>query len=228
MLHYYGGEIYLRPITAKTKDLIVPKTHEGEEPPDYVHTACYLYECTTEQMKDKRWGLRQETGGGAGNPENGTNDAVWMPILEAYTLTEQSLEEGQPASFLTGILASHLLGDETLAKKIALIAVDSLRRRHPLHYPPEWDNGLEQEKLIGKGIKAWVINLGVDALGAAHVYLYRNRKGEWHWPAGEKGATERHREATSRITSKQLGIIIPPEAWQHIGEEDNAGNITQN
>ena len=58
----------LRPSTAKAKDLIVPKTHEGEESPDYVHTACYLYECTAEEMKDKRWGLRQETGRGASNP----------------------------------------------------------------------------------------------------------------------------------------------------------------
>ena len=37
----------LKPSTAKAKDLIVPKAHEGEEPPNYVHTACYLYECTT-------------------------------------------------------------------------------------------------------------------------------------------------------------------------------------
>ena len=66
----------LKPSTAKAKDLIVPRAHEGEEPPDYVHTTCYLYECTTEEMKDKRWGLGHETGGGAGNPENGTKDAV--------------------------------------------------------------------------------------------------------------------------------------------------------
>ena len=33
----------LKPSTAKAKDLIVPKAPEGEEPPDYVHTACYLY-----------------------------------------------------------------------------------------------------------------------------------------------------------------------------------------
>ena len=179
-------------------------------------------------MKDKRWGLGQETGRGAGNPESGTKDAVWMPILEAYTLTKQCPEIVKPASFLTGMLAGHLLGDKTLAKKRSLILVDSLRRRHPLQYPHEWDNGLEPEELEGKGIKAWVINLGIDNLGATHVCLYRNRMGEWHWPEVEKGATETHREAASKITSKQLGIIIPPEAWQHIGEEDNAGYITQN
>ena len=151
-----------------------------------------------------------------------------MPILEAYTLTEQCPEIVQPSSFLTGILASHLLGDKTLAKKRALKAADSLRRRHPLQYPLEWDKGLEQEKLTGKGIKAWVINLGIDALGAAHVCLYRDRKGDWHLPEGEQGTAETHREAASKIVSKQLGIIIPLEAWQHIGEEDNEGNITQN
>ena len=121
----------LRPSTAKAKDMIIPRAHEGQDPPDNVHTACFLYECTPKEIKDKRWGLKHETSGRAGNSEHGSKYATWMPVLEAYTLTEQCPEIVQPASFKTGILAGHLLGDKTLAKKRATVATDSLRRRHP-------------------------------------------------------------------------------------------------
>ena len=134
-------------------------------------------------------GTETEAGGRAGNPENGTKDAVWMPILEAYTLIEQCPEIVQLASFLTGILAGHLYGDKTLAKKRATIAVDSLRRRHPLLHPPEWDRGLQQEKLTGKGIKAWVVNLGIDAC----MHMYACTEIERETGTGQKERKERQK-----------------------------------
>ena len=71
----------------------------------------------------------------------------------------------------------------------------------------------------------WVLNLGIDAVGATHVCQYRTDKVEWYWPMEDRGIAETHREATSRIANMQSGIIIHPQAWQHIGEEDMNGII---
>ena len=202
---------------AKVKKILVQKENEGMQPPERVYTALYTYECTREEMQDKRWGLRGEDEL-AGNPIGRTIDAVWVPLHMAYGLTEMCPEVMMPESFRTGMVASYIAAEKVAVTKKAEAIRDSARRNHPKLYPPNWNIALEQQVITGTLVKVWVKNLERDAAGSCQVAIYKNAKGEWRTPEGYREEREGHRQAASRIASEQLGIRILAESWQHLGE----------
>ena len=115
-----------------------------------MYTTLYTYECTEEDMKDKRWGL-SGTNGLAGNPTGRTTDAVWVPMHIALGLTMMSPDVVMPESFLTGMVASYIARERAaVARKVEAIR-DSTRKNHPRLYPPSWDIALEQQSITDMG-----------------------------------------------------------------------------
>ena len=55
-----AGQVPAGPV--KVKKILIQKENEGMQPPDRVYTVLYAYECTEEEMQDKRWKLEGEDG----------------------------------------------------------------------------------------------------------------------------------------------------------------------